>query len=180
MKALHKMLIEGRRDRNASIYRMVSAWCKLQDVTDFWEQFGFQSEDAYLQYFGLPEGRLLGRWMVMVKLFDKPAFLEVVRKYVEKKYERVVTKEGGGIKQTTRALGRHPQRLVLRQADTKQEFGPKIEEDFAIKQTPCPRCLQKDRLLHVFKTYVEQLEGILKGRNLRLPPRPTELAGILK
>ena len=75
LKDLHKVLLGGRRDRNDSVYRMVSAWNRMRPCTDYWEEFGFQSEAEYLAYFGLPDGTTLAHWTVVVTLFDRATFV---------------------------------------------------------------------------------------------------------
>ena len=72
---IHKILVEGRRSKNESIYVIVSAWNKLSIYEEYWKSFNFTSEIEYLTYYGLPDGSTLAGWTVMVNLFDKSTFV---------------------------------------------------------------------------------------------------------
>lgn len=72
---LHKILMKHRSNRNVDLYMIVSVWNKMRVYERFWESFKFSSEAEFFAYYDLPDGATLGRWTVLVELFDKTTFV---------------------------------------------------------------------------------------------------------
>ncbi|MBI3305473.1 hypothetical protein HYZ80_04085 [Candidatus Parcubacteria bacterium] len=75
MLEVHKIFTSSRTNKNAETYKMVSAWQKLSRHERYWTTFQFQTEAEYLVYYDLPDGATLGRWYVLVSLFDRATFV---------------------------------------------------------------------------------------------------------
>lgn len=75
MLEVHKVFTSARAPRNEGTYVMVSAWKKLSRHERYWATFKFQTEAEYLAYYDLPDGATLGRWYVLVSLFDRATFV---------------------------------------------------------------------------------------------------------
>jgi hypothetical protein len=62
-------------NRNKSLYNVVAGWCRLKRYENYWRSFHFDSEFAFLDYYGFPEEATLRQLEVIVNLFDRPTFI---------------------------------------------------------------------------------------------------------
>jgi hypothetical protein len=77
LKALVELLIQSRSRANGTVYETVTIWNKVRRYEKYWTLFipSFNSEAHFLSNYLLPDGATLGRWTVMVELFDKTTFI---------------------------------------------------------------------------------------------------------
>lgn len=71
----HRLFIFYRNKQHEDRYMMVAVWRSFAIYERYWISFGFQSEEEYLIYYGLPDGSTLAGVTIMVSLFDKATFI---------------------------------------------------------------------------------------------------------
>jgi hypothetical protein len=74
-KGLMQMALDERRRGLEGKYNLVCIWVKAQSRGPFWKKFDCRTLDELLAKLDLPNGMMLGKWEVLVKLFDKETFV---------------------------------------------------------------------------------------------------------
>lgn len=75
VKGLLAKLFEQREKSLASQYDIVFVYNKLKRCGSFWLDYNFSSRDDFLSHFGLPNGNTLGKWEVLIELFEKDTYV---------------------------------------------------------------------------------------------------------
>ncbi len=124
---------------------------------------------------------IFDRYCDVFQSFDKAAFYDVVRLYVESMYERPsATQEGLDLdkwrrekaKQQKKKSQKKERKIVNVEIETPT--GKKTVKDFVWENRTCPYCREKEVVIETFKDYVSLLEKIIL-QNLGkdgLPQRP--------
>ena len=77
VKTLLEALLVEREKELEHKYQMVFIFSQLQQKGSFWQDFGYNSIDELLASLDLPNGKTLGMWEILVRLFDKETFMLV-------------------------------------------------------------------------------------------------------
>ncbi len=77
IKTLLEALLEEREKELEHKYQMVFIFSQLQQKGSFWQDFNYNSIDELLASLDLPNGKTLGMWEILVRLFDKETFMLV-------------------------------------------------------------------------------------------------------
>lgn len=139
-----------------------------------------------------PDGRkkayqeIFNRYCSLYDSFDKTAFFDVMRRFVQETYEQPQA-EAAGLKHEEWTRLQHQRRTgvtVRREivpTEEKQQFGPKIQQDFKWNARNCPYCVSKNTIILDFQRYTDQLEQII-SENLgheRIPERPLAIRDLV-
>lgn len=128
---------------------------------------------------------IFDRYCGLCDAFDKTAFYDQIRRYVEEQYEAPAAKQAGmkldefRRKSVVQRTGKTARRII-QEAPKGQKFGPTITHDFDWKEERCPYCVSKLTIIGAFQEHTLLLEGIIRKKlgSKHVPQRPAALKNL--